>query len=258
MIQKLTILITTLFICCFTQPSLAQQEEELQFNFSDNYEGEDNFKTNNREFVYDPFEKVNRKIFAFNETLDQYFAEPVVREYRKRVPRKVRNSVGNFLDNLSAPISVVNSLLQGNGRNAMASFSSFLINTTIGIGGLFDIAGYRNITYNPEDFGQTFAKYGSNTGPYLVLPILGPSNVRDFSGFIVEKAVNPLNFNILKIGGKKELIHNETSLSISLSSGIDTRENLIEVLEDMRRNSFDTYATMRSAYLQTRKSLSEN
>lgn len=259
MTKSLKILIIFLLFCQISGKALASGDDNSpKFNFNDDYQGEDNFKIGNDQIIYDPFEPFNRKVFAINETLDKYFAEPVVKEYRKQVPRPIRNSVRSFLNNLSAPFSVINSLLQGDGHNAMASFSSFLINSTVGIAGIFDVAGDKNIQYNQEDFGQTLAKYGSGSGPYLVLPVVGPSNLRDFTGFVTEKLVNPLTFNALDIGGKRELVNSHISLFLALSSGIDTRESLIEVLDDMRKNSFDTYATIRSAYLQRRKSLTQN
>jgi phospholipid-binding lipoprotein MlaA len=229
-------------------------EVNSQFNFDDNYEGEDIGQQSNPT-IYDPFESVNRKVFAFNELLDQKVALPVIRKYRKHIPKRVRTSVDNFVNNLSTPFSVANSLIQGDGQNAMASFSSFLINSTIGVVGLFDVAGTKKIKYNEEDLGQTFGKYGSKAGPYLVIPFLGPSDARDFSGFVVEKVVNPLAFNGLEVSGKKDLVSDEIAISLALTSAVNTRESLIEIVDDIRKNSFDPYSTIRSAYLQRRESL---
>lgn len=237
-----------------------------KFNFDDNYqEGEQEAKgakeddlkdqKNSSQDVYDPFEKFNRKIFAFNETMDKYVALPVVRGYEKSVPEPIRNSVHNFITNLYSPLTVINSLLQGNATNAMASFSSFLINTTVGIGGIFDVANKKNIHYQKEDLGQTLGSYGSKPGPYLVIPILGPSDLRDFSGFAVEELVNPLSFNVGKVGHTNDLISIDASVALTLADGIDTRESFVDIIDDIRKNSFDVYATMRSAYLQNRNSL---
>jgi phospholipid-binding lipoprotein MlaA len=206
--------------------------------------------SNNTPQINDPAEKFNRKIFAFNEAFDKYFFRYVAISYRKAIPKKARISVRNFLTNLTLPLSTVNSLLQGKIDNSLATFSSFLINSTIGIGGLFDPAGAKNIRYNHEDFLQTFAQYGASSGAYLVIPILGPSSTRDFSGFIVEKAVDPLGFNALSIGGKKGLITKGDSIGITVADAIDKRESMIEIIDEGRKDSFDFYAMVRSAYLQ--------
>jgi phospholipid-binding lipoprotein MlaA len=235
-----------------TQFALAQ-EIDSQFNFDDEYQGEDFADNEKNDLIYDPFEPVNRKIFAFNEILDKSVVLPVAKQYRKRIPSIIRRSIGNFIDNLMSPFSVLNSALQGDGENAMASFSSFLINTTLGIGGLFDVAGSRKIEYEERDFGQTFGKYGVGSGPFLMLPFLGPSNTRDFSGFVVEKVVSPLSINILQVGGSE--LDDYLAFSMLAIRGIDTREGLIEIVDNLRADSFDVYATMRSAYTQRRQSL---
>ncbi|MCE3255567.1 MAG: VacJ family lipoprotein [Rickettsiaceae bacterium] len=228
-----------------------------QFNFDEDYQGEEGAIGGQEFKIYDPFESFNRKTFAFNEMLDKNIALPVVMQYRK-VPKVVRNSVNNFVNNITTPFSIINSLLQGDGHNSMASFSSFLINTTLGVGGLFDVAGSKKIKYNEEDLGQVFAKYGMGTGPYLIIPFLGPSNFRDFSGFAIERAVSPLSFNALEIGGSGDFISDEVAISLAVGSAINTRDGLVEVVDDMRKNSFDVYSTMRSAYLQRRQALVDN
>ena len=247
-------LVILLFGCVLQNQALANNKPD-QFNFDDSYEGEEIAGNNNIQPIYDPFENFNRKVFAFNEALDKNIALPAVKSYRRFVPKILRDSVHNFVNNIEAPFSVINSLLQGDGTNSMASFSSFLINTTLGVGGLFDVAGNKKITYKEEDLGQTLGKYGSKPGPYLVIPLLGPSDVRDLSGYAVEKLVSPLSFNSLDIGGTQDWISNEESITLSALKGVDTREGLIEIVDDIRKNSFDIYATMRSAYLQRRNSL---
>ena len=224
-----------------------------QFNFDDDYQGEDVGKNKTNQVVYDPLETVNRKIFAFNEFADKKVVLPVVRQYHKSVPQRVRISIGNFVNNLSAPFSVANSLIQGDGENAMASFSAFLINSTIGVAGLFDVAGEKKIKYHTEDLGQSFGRYGSKPGPYLVIPVFGPSDARDLSGLVIEKLVSPLSFNRFDVGGDSGLINNEAAISLAAIEGISTREGLIEIIDDIRKNSFDPYSTIRSAYLQRRQ-----
>lgn len=228
-------------------------KNEPQFNFDEDYQGEDTGKKSGQT-IYDPFETVNRQIFNFNELIDKNIALPVVRQYHKSVPQRIRTSASNFVNNIFTPFSVINSLIQGDGTNAMASFSAFLINSTVGVVGLFDVAGEKKIKYNEEDLGQSFGRYGSKAGPYLVIPFLGPSDVRDFSGFVAERVVDPFSFNSFNIGGK-DLVSEEVAISLAVSNGVTTRESLIDIVDDIRKNSFDPYSTIRSAYLQRRESL---
>lgn len=202
--------------------------------------------------IRDPYEKANRKIYAFNDAFDRYFFERVARTYRKTVPERGRDSIHNFLNNLSLPISMVNSIAQGKVDNALATFSSFLINSTVGFGGLFNVSGEKGVFYKPEDFGQTLGHYGFNSGPYLVLPFLGPSSIRDFGGFVFDRSIDPVGFNVFDIGGRSfKWSSGYAALYVSIY-GIDTREGLLDVVDDVRRDSFDPYATVRSAYLQKR------
>jgi len=202
--------------------------------------------------INDPFEKYNRRVFGFNEFMDINIFEPVAKGYRAAVPKLFRDSVRNVIKNLSLPLVCVNSIFQGNAENAMGSFSTFLINTTLGVGGIFDVAGTKKVEYRKEDFGKTFAKYGVGQGPYLIIPFLGPSTTRDFSGYLVEKAADPLSFNVLQVGGKEDIVSPAYRISLSGMSVLGTRESLINILDDVRRDSFDVYATIRSAYLQRR------
>ncbi|MDA0902639.1 MAG: VacJ family lipoprotein [Proteobacteria bacterium] len=254
------LLISILFLS-FNHPSPAQakvsltsnivilaQNEDEDFDFD--FEFEDS--VSNTIEVYDPLEKVNRKIFAFNEIVDKYFFEHIARGYRKATPRVVRKSIGNFFTNLSLPFTSINSALQGDVENALSSFSHFLINSTIGIGGLFDVASTKEIKYRDEDFGQTFAKYGMGQGPYLVLPLLGPSSIRDGLGMTTRRLIDPLSINMFEFGGSRELIDSEILVSLAIIEAIDKREGLIEIISDARKDSFDLYATARSAYIQRR------
>ncbi len=216
---------------------------------SDEFESFDN---ENEVKIHDPLEKMNRKIYAFNDSLDLHILKHVAVFYRKSLPKPARSSIRNVLTNLSLPSSALNSLLQGKIDNSLATFSHFLINSTVGLGGIFNVAGEKGIRYKSEDFGQTLGYYGFKSGPYLLLPILGPSSLRDFSGYAADKAVGPLDFNSLEIGGSENLIESKYRIGIAAMSGIDKRESLIEILDDVRHESFDPYATIRSAYLQKR------
>ena len=253
--QKLS-LVTIIWFCLILPNQALADKNAKQFNFDESYQG-DAPESKSDQSIYDPFEKTNRQIFAFNEFLDKNITVPALKKYRQYTPKPIRNSAHNFVKNIYAPFSMLNSMLQGEGTESMATFSSFLINTTLGVGGLFDVAGDRKISYKENDFGQTLGKYGSKPGAYLVIPILGPSNIRDFSGFAVEKIVSPLSLNGLDIGGK-DLIDIKTVIALDLMRSADARDGLIEIVDDLRKNSFDVYATMRSAYSQRRASLISN
>jgi phospholipid-binding lipoprotein MlaA len=253
MFKKFAILnlVCAVFLAVFSSDSYAKV---VDFDDSE-FEAFDN---QNEEEVYDPLEKYNRKIFVFNDFLDRYFLEYVARGYRDNIPKPARDSVHNFLNNLNSPISAFNSLLQGKGNNGLATFSNFLINSTIGVFGLFDVAGEKGIRYHPEDFGQTLGHYGVKSGPYLMVPFVGPSSIRDLSGTVTDQVVSPASYNYFKIGGKNYLIGDEALIAVTLMHTVDTRESLIDIIDDVRRESFDPYATLRSAYTQKRNNEIKN
>jgi len=201
--------------------------------------------------IYDPLENINRKIFYFNEKADKYFMKPVNKGYRFITTKSVRKSIGNFLSNLTRPFDVINSLIQGDIDNARASFSSFLINSTIGFLGIFDIANSKQITFEERSFGSSLAHYHVSQGPYLILPFLGPSDARNFSGFLIEKTVDPLSINALRIGGTGDLIYDIYAYELTGIKAIDKYDQIADLLESTRKDSFDLYETIRAAYLQS-------
>lgn len=233
--------------------TLPLQKAMLDQDYYDEEEFESYESISNTPQIYDPLEKYNRKIYAFNDAFDRYFFEHVAKLYRRGFPRPIRKSIRNFLVNISLPISAINSFAQGKTDNGLATLSNFIINSTIGIFGIFDVAGEKNIHYNKEDFGQTLGHYGTGSGAYLMIPILGPSSTRDFSGWAIDKSVDPLGFNLAEIGNDRDLVDNQYRIGLTIASGIDSRENLIDIIDSVRHDSFDPYATIRSAYLQKRK-----
>lgn len=251
---KITVSFLFLFFFFYTQSlenSFAKAEKISTTKFSDENDFE-NYSNENNEEIYDPLEKYNRKVFVFNDFCDRYFLEYVAKTYRKDVPKPARQSVHNFLNNLSAPISAFNSFLQGKTDNGLATISNFLINSTIGIGGIFNVAERKSILYKQEDFGQTLGHFGINSGAYLMVPFYGPSSVRDFSGFITDQALSPASYNVAEIGGKNYLIGEDQFIAVSATRTVDSRESLLDIVDDIRKESFDPYATIRSAYLQKR------
>lgn len=142
--------------------------------------------------IYDPFETVNRGTFWFNDQVDIYLFEPIARGYRFVLPKPVRKGVSNFFSNLRAPVNLVNDILQLNFSEAADETGRFLINTTIGIGGLLDVAsGDFGLEKGYNDFGLTFASYGVPAGPYIVIPLLGPSTLRDLTGKVPDTLTHP-------------------------------------------------------------------
>lgn len=249
MIKITTLLLALLLFNIPAIPAFADDFDDKEF---------ENFSSYNQQEIYDPLEKYNRKVFAFNDFLDRYCFEYVAKAYQSTIPKPIRNSIGNVLTNLTLPISAVNSVAQGKFKNAFSVTSSFLINSTVGIAGIFDVAGSNGIFYKTEKFSNTLGHYGSGSGAYLMLPFLGPSSVRDFSGFVVDRVIDPMGFNYLEIGGKTDFIDAEYRYAYSILYAVDTRERLLEVMDDIRKDSFDPYATVRSAYLQRRKNEVEN
>ena len=196
----------------------------------------------------DPLEPINRVVFSFNNIFDRLILRPIAVVYRGIVPEFVRNRVTYSLNNLGMPITAVNNLLQGELAKAGISTSRFLINSTVGILGFFDPASSMGLESNNEDFGQTLTVWGVPSGPYLVLPLIGPSNPRDFTGFLSTSLLDPM----YQVGG------GSTSGSLRtyrLATGaVNWRSQNIEVFDDLQNNSVDHYAAVRSFYSQSRES----
>lgn len=199
--------------------------------------------------IYDPLEKYNRGMFAVNDALDQAVMKPVAKGYKAVVPEPARKGMHNFLTNLRAPINFANDVLQGDIDGAGTTLTRTVINTTVGVGGLFDVAGHEGIEYQYEDFGQTMAVWGVGPGPYIVIPLMGPSNARDATGLMVDSFADPLRIYLFNVDAE------EWHYARVAMTAIDTRTELLDALDDLRRNSYDYYAAMRSSYYQYREAL---
>lgn len=192
----------------------------------------------------DPWERVNRATYAFNDGIDRAIAKPAARAYRKVVPRVARKGVSNFFANLEQPTVMLNDLLQGKWRPAGHDAARFLLNTTLGLGGLFDPASPAGFDRNDEDFGQTLGKWGVRSGAYLMLPFLGPVTVRDGFGNVVDQFSQPENY-----------VEDDTVIwSAKVLGLLEQRERLLD-LEPTLQRTFDRYAFIRNAYLQRREYL---
>ncbi len=206
-------------------------------------------KTNTDSEIYDPLESSNRRTLKVNDALDRAILEPVAKGYRAVTPEAGRTVVRNFLRNLNSPIVIGNELLQGDFKGAGNATARVIINTLAGFGGILDLAAEGGIEHQPEDFGQTLAKWGVGDGLYVMLPLFGPSTLRDASGKLVDSYADPLRIYLFNID--EEHLH-YTRLGAGV---VSQREDLIEVINDLRKNSFDYYAAIRSAYYQKRQAL---
>lgn len=199
--------------------------------------------------IYDPLEEVNRATLKANDVADKAILEPIAKGYRKVTPEAARSVVRNFLRNLKGPIVIGNELLQGDLKGAGNATARVVINTLAGFGGVLDLAEQGGIEHQPEDFGQTLATWGVGNGMYVMLPLLGPSTTRDTAGKLVDSYADPLRIYLFNID-EGHLHYNRLAVS-----AVSKREELIGVINDLRRNSFDYYAAIRSAYYQHRKAL---
>lgn len=198
--------------------------------------------------INDPLEPTNRVIHGFNQGLQKVLLKPIARGYIAVVPPPARKGIGNALFNLRGPIIFANDVLQGESKRAGQTLARFVINSTLGIAGLFDVAKSLGIERHDEDFGQTLAVWGAGEGPYLELPLFGPSNVRDGIGLGVDIVLDPF-FWILRSQNLNYVNYIRRG-----AEGIDLLATNLDEIEDLERSSLDYYAALRSAYRQDRAS----
>ena len=202
--------------------------------------------------VKDCFEPINRVTFAVNQGLDKVIFKPVAIGYRA-LPSPVRTGVNNALDNLSNLVTIPNNVLQGELKKAGVNTGRFVINTTIGIVGLFDVAQNLGFPeYEREDYGQTLGVMGVGPGCYLVLPVLGPSTIRDTAGSFINIMGGDPWYNA-SVNGNNEFLSDSDYLASRVLGGIDFRAKNLDSLENLEKNSMDFYASVRSLYLQDRQ-----
>ena len=199
--------------------------------------------------IADPFEGMNRAVFAFNEGADAIILKPIAEGYRFVVPTPARKGVRNALRNLKSPIIFGNEILQGDVDGAAKVLTRAAINSLIGVGGLFDVAGYEGIEYEEEDFGQTLAVWGVGHGPFMIAPIMGPGSFRDFSGRLVDTVMDPLHWWLTNTE-QEEWLYARMGVQ-----AISAREELLDVLSELKMGAIDYYATIRSVYVQNRAAL---
>ncbi|MFO1056358.1 MAG: VacJ family lipoprotein [Dongiaceae bacterium] len=194
----------------------------------------------------DPLEPMNRYFFEVNYALDELLLKPIAGWYYVALPNPVQDSIRNFLRNINTPVVLANDLMQGSLDRAGDTSMRFLINTTFGVLGLFDVASGWGYPFHDEDFGQTLAVHGVDEGPYLMLPVMGPSNPRDAIGTAVDNYIDPLTY-VLPAHNLGYLLYIRAAVG-----GIDLRARNLKTLDEIRKNSLDYYATIRSLYRQVR------
>lgn len=194
--------------------------------------------------VYDPYEKLNRKIFAFNNTLDHLILRPLAIGYIKVTNNYTKARVGNFLENINSPLTVVNYGLQMNLSSSLKVLWRFIINTTLGVGGLFDVASKVGLKSSIQTFGNTLAHYGVGSGPYLIIPFIGSTTARDMTDIFTNNILNPLNYKINK----------DLQLSFTSVKLIHDRAAVLKFTDFIAKNSADPYVAIRSSVHQNRES----
>jgi len=190
----------------------------------------------------DPLEPYNRAMFRVNDTLDQYLAQPVAKGYQSIAPQPIRTGVTNFFSNLGDVGNVITNLLQGKGRDALDSFGRVVVNTIFGVAGVLDVATPAGIARHPQDLGLTLGAWDIPSGPYLVLPLLGPSSFRDGLGTAGDFYLDPVTY-----------AHPDLRTPLRLLNVVNTRANLLGATDLLEQAALDKYTFVRDAYLQQRR-----
>ncbi len=234
-----------IFLTCFSTNVFSAASDQVDTS-------SDDFETSQVEDeIYDPFEPINRAIFSFNNVADRIVLEPIAKGYKK-LPSPLQTGISNFLSNLRAPLVVLNQVLQGQGQNAFQTTGRFFVNSTVGIFGLIDVAEKMGLEEKEEDFGQTLATWGVGDGFYVVLPLFGPSNVRDTTGMIMTMMTDPINAYVVS-EGEAWIVPMRTA-----ANAVDQRSKIIDEVNALRDNSLDYYAAVRSSYYQNRNAAINN
>ena len=243
MMKKITILIISVFL--------------ISFNAYAGSDGEVNLKNEESKEIRDCFEKLNRATFSFNQGLDKAIIKPLANSYRK-LPDPIQKGTSNAVRNLSTLITIPNNVLQGDVKLALINTGRLVVNTTIGILGTIDVANKMGFPkYEKEDYGQTLGAWGVGPGCYIVLPVLGPSSLRDTAGSLVNVLGGDPWYNA-SAHGNNEFLSKNLYLTSRALGGIDFRANNLEAFDNLEKNSIDFYASVRSLYTQDRENKIKN
>ena len=244
MLKKLSIIIISIFL--FSLNANAGSDGELTIN-----------KKSQTKEIKDCFEKLNRATFAFNQGLDKALIKPLAEGYRN-LPDPVQRGTSNAVKNLSTLITIPNNILQGDVKTALINTGRLIVNTTVGLLGTIDVANKMGFPkYVKEDYGQTLGAWGIGPGCYVVLPVLGPSTLRDTAGSFANVMGGDPWYNA-SVHGNNEFLSQELYITSKALSGIDFRADNIESFENLEKNSIDFYASIRSLYVQDRENKIKN
>ena len=229
----------------------------LAFNANAGSDGELTLKKDQPEKIKDCFESLNRATFAFNQGLDKAIIKPIAEGY-KNLPDPIQKGTSNAVRNLSNLITIPNNILQGDVKTAMINTGRLVVNTTVGLLGTIDVANKMGFPkYVKEDYGQTLGSWGVGSGCYLVLPVLGPSTIRDTAGSFVNVMGGDPGYN-MSVHGNNEFVGKGVFITSKALSGIDFRSNNLDSFDNLEKNSIDFYASLRSLYLQDRENKIKN
>ena len=224
----------------------------VTFSANAGSDGKNELSKNNPKQVKDCFENLNRGTFALNQGLDKAILKPVAKAYRS-LPSPVRIGTNNVLVNLSSLITIPNNILQGELKTAGVNTGRFIVNTTIGILGIFDVANKMGFSeYEKEDYGQTLGVWGVGAGCYIVLPVLGPSTLRDTTGSFINVVGGDPYYNVSTHGNNEYLDRSDYMLTKTLTA-VDFRAKNLETIDNLEKNSMDFYASVKSLYIQDRQ-----
>jgi len=243
MLKKLTIIIISIFL--------------FAFNANAGSDGQLVLKKDQPQEIKDCFEKLNRMTFSFNQSLDKALLKPIANGYRN-LPDPIQKGTKNVVTNLSNLITIPNNILQGDVKTAIINTGRLVVNTTVGLLGTVDVANKMGFPkYEKGDYGQTLGKWGVGPGCYVVLPVLGPSTVRDTAGSFANILGGDPWYNA-SVHGNNEFLSEGVYITSKALSGIDFRSDNLETLDNLEENSIDFYASLRSLYLQDRENKIKN
>ena len=243
MLKKLTIAIISIFL--------------IIFNANAGSNGELTLKLDNPEETKDCFEKLNRMTFKFNQGLDKTIIKPIAKSYRN-LPNSIQKGTKNAVTNLSNLVTIPNNILQGDVKTAIINTGRLVLNTTVGLLGTIDVANKMGFPkYEKEDYGQTLGAWGVGPGCYVVLPLLGPSTIRDTAGSFVNVMGGDPWYNA-SIHGNNEFLGEGVYITSKALAGINFRSENLESFNNLEANSMDFYASLRSLYLQDRENKIKN
>ena len=236
-------ILSTLLIlfCSYTNSASAEKptttaDDDYSYNYA---------AINNMCPVYDPYESINRKVFVFNSVLDMIILQPIAKSYGKLTNDYTKQRVGSFINNISEPLSTINYGIQGNANGAFKTFWRFVINSTLGVAGLFDVASKFDLKAEPQTFGSTLANYGVGQGPYVVVPFIGGMGARDLMDpLVLNNALNPIKYPM----------HEDFKLILTGVGVVHVRDQIMPFTDYISKNSTDPYIAIRDAILQQRES----